>query len=72
MDADGKNLKRLTEDSTEYGHAIISPDNHFITFEGLLAGQKRLFIMKLDGSEKRQVTTNEDYSTIMPDFIYIK
>ncbi len=72
MEPDGENLKRLTEDSTEYGHAIISPDNQFIVFEGLLGTQKHVFLMNLDGSEERQVTAGEDYSSIMPDFIYIK
>lgn len=72
MEPDGGNLKRLTEDWTEHGHAIISPDNQFIVFEILLGTQKHIFMMNLDGSEKRQVTTGENYSSIMPDFIYIK
>ncbi|MFA5015183.1 MAG: DUF5050 domain-containing protein [Actinomycetota bacterium] len=72
MEPDGENLKRLTEDSTEHGHAIISPDNQFIVFEVLFGTRKQIFIMNLDGSEKRQVIAGEDYSAIMPDFIYIK
>ena len=71
MDSDGQNLKKLTSGSKEYGHAIMSPDDQHIVFEGLSEGQKQLFIMNIDGSEKIQITQNEGFSTYMPDFIYV-
>ncbi|GAI81144.1 unnamed protein product, partial [marine sediment metagenome] len=38
------------------GHPDISPDNAYITYEGLVNGQNEIFIMNIDGSNKIQLT----------------
>ncbi len=69
---DGKNLKKLTNNGSLDGHALISPDNQHIVYESDQKGKKQLFLMNFDGSDNKQLTFNTNYSSYMPDFIFIK
>jgi TolB protein len=59
MDADGSNLRRLTDDPAEDSDPAVSPDGRRIAFASLRDGDYDIIVMNLDGSEQRAVTDNE-------------
>ncbi len=69
MDGNGENIIKLTAPETGGSHPDISPDNAYITFEGEVAGQTEIFIMKLDGSGLTRLTNiaGDDWD---PSFMY--
>ena len=54
-DADGKNLKQLTNGVGDYD-PIFSPDGKSIVFSSLEDGQNQLWIMDSDGGNRRKLT----------------
>ncbi len=59
MDADGSNLRRLTDDPAEDSDPAVSPDGRRVAFVSTRDGDYDIFVMDLDGSEQRAVTDNE-------------
>jgi TolB protein len=58
MDADGSNVRQLTNNTAYDGNPRWSPDGTLIAFHSDLAvsGQWQVYVMAADGSERRQVT----------------
>ena len=50
MDADGKNVRRLTYDGTYNTHPAWSPDGRWIAYESRLQGQFDIWLIDPDGS----------------------
>ena len=59
MDADGSNLRRLTDDPAEDSDPAVSPDGRRIAFVSRRDGDYDIFVMDVDGSGQRAVTDNE-------------
>jgi len=71
MDSHGENIKRLTESPGTDGHPNISPDIKYIVYQSAIdENDTEIFIMEIDGSNKRQITDLEGCYAIMPDFMY--
>lgn len=60
-DADGKNIKRLTNNRWYDAEATISPDGKWIVFGRQIDGNADLWRMKPDGTEQTQLTFTEDW-----------
>jgi Tol biopolymer transport system component len=64
MDADGHNVKRLTNDSTWDGDPGWSPDGTKIAFLSLRDGDYEIYLMNADGSDLKRLTDQRlDYYT---------
>jgi TolB protein len=59
MNADGTNLKRLTENSTQDHYASWSPDGEKIIFISDRSGTDEIFIMNKDGSKLQKIQIRE-------------
>jgi Tol biopolymer transport system component len=71
MDGHGENITRLTDSEQEEGHPSISPDIKYIVYQSSIGKDDiEIFIMDIDGSNKRQLTNHEGYRAGMPDFLY--
>ena len=72
MDADGSNVRQLTEgEFSDYG-PIVSPDGAWIYFESWRTGNPRLWKVPIDGGDAVQVTqvpfnVSADGSGFLPD-----
>ena len=62
MDADGGNLLRLTEHEERDQRAVWSPDGQEIAFESQRDGDKSIWLMDADGSNKRRVVEGREPS----------
>jgi Tol biopolymer transport system component len=60
-DADGKNLKRLTDNHGYDAEGAVSPDGRRIVFTSLREGDLDLYVMNADGSEVRRLTDRFGY-----------
>ena len=56
MDADGKNRRPLTNESSENYSPTVSPDGNYIVFVSHRSGKKNLWRMKIDGTEVHKLT----------------
>jgi serine/threonine protein kinase/Tol biopolymer transport system component len=68
-DADGKNARQLTTESTDDYSPVVSPDGKYIVFGSLRSGTARIWKMDLDGKNKIQLTeedpTSGDYNPVI-------
>lgn len=67
MDIDGRNQRRLTNNSGRDASPTWSPDGEWIAFESARNGNYDLFIMRPDGSDVRQLTSGPD-NDFFPSF----
>jgi TolB protein len=58
MDADGRNLVRLTDSPGNDWFPEWSPDGRHIVFASSRDGDEELFVMAEDGTDLRQLTFN--------------
>jgi len=56
MDADGRNQRRLTENSAEDVEPVWSPDGTRIAFDSTRDGNAEIYVMGSDGSGQRRLT----------------
>jgi len=64
-DADGTNLRRLTRDSaTVASPSFVGPAGDQIVFESSKTGKAQIYVMKLDGTGRRQLTTGDNPNTV--------
>ncbi len=61
VDADGKNLKRLTNYNTYTAEGGLSPDGKRIVFTSLKGGDLDIYTMNVDGSDVKQLTHQLGY-----------
>lgn len=59
MDADGKNLQRVTRDSGTDIDPVWSPDGQWLAFASDRDGDFEIYIVQVDGSGLRQLTEND-------------
>lgn len=64
MDADGANLRRLTDDAAGNFDPAVSPDGRWIAFVSSRDGDAEVYVMPADGSSPRRVTAfhRDDWS----------
>ncbi len=64
MNADGTEVRQLTDNDSGDGGPAWSPDGTRIAFNGTRDGDSEIFVMNADGTEVRQVTghDSDDYS----------
>ena len=71
MDADGANVRQLTHDSaTVRAPSFVGPTGDQIVFESSKSGKAQIYVMKLDGTGRRQLTTGDNPNTgpsVSPD-----
>ena len=60
-DADGKNVKQLTDSPVYDAEATVSPTGDRIVFTSLRDGDIELYSMKLDGSDVKRLTNRPGY-----------
>jgi len=58
MNADGSEVRQLTDNYTSDMFPVWSPDGESIAFERYLDDDHEIFVMNADGSEERQLTNN--------------
>lgn len=58
MNADGSNVRRLTNNTAEEFRPAWSPDGREIVFNSNRDGDHEVFVMNADGTNVRQLTTN--------------
>lgn len=70
MDSDGRNQRRLTNNSAQDDEPDLSPDGGWIVYESYEAGNYMLYLMRADGSGRRALVSGRqpDWS---PDGRYI-
>lgn len=56
MDADGKNVRQITNDTFNNNFIDWSPDNKKIAFVSDRTGNEEIFVMNADGSQQQQLT----------------
>jgi uncharacterized protein YjdB len=70
-DADGASVRRLTHDSaTVASPSFVGPAGDQIAFESSKTGKAQIYVMKLDGTGRRQLTTGDSPNTdpgVSPD-----
>jgi len=70
-DADGANARRLTHDSAQVrAPAFVGPNGDQIVFESSKGGKAQIYVMKLDGTGRRQLTASDNPNTdpsVSPD-----
>lgn len=74
MDADGMNVRRLTQTPGTDTLPLWSPDGQMIAFESTREGPRGIFVMDADGQNQRRVTQPADGAWSMvwsPDSQYI-
>ncbi len=59
MDADGKNVKRLTNDDFEDAYPSFSPDGKKIMYQSLQPKKIKIILMNLDGSDSQPLFPDE-------------
>lgn len=62
MDADGSNHQRLTEHAERDQRAVWSPDGKTIAFESQRDGDKSIWLMDVDGGNKRKLVEGREPS----------
>ena len=60
-DADGSNLRRLTDYGTYTAEGTLSPDGRTIVFTSLKDGDLDIYTMNVDGTNVRRLTTTPGY-----------
>ena len=60
-DADGRNIRRLTDHDGYDAEAAVSPDGHRIVFTSLRNGDLDLYLMDADGMNVRRLTEQPGY-----------
>ena len=68
MDADGSNVRRLTDNETEDAFPVLSPDGTRIAFARSVRGQFDLFVMDADGSDVRRVMGAPNSDEVLPSW----
>jgi TolB protein len=56
MDSDGRNLKRLTEESGNNEDPCWSPDGRYIAFSSSRTGDSQIYIMNSNGGNQKRIT----------------
>lgn len=69
MNADGSELKPLTDAADDAGVPMVSPDGRYIIFFSMRSKTRQIWRMELDGSSQKQMTegTGVGYFSITPD-----
>ena len=62
MNADGTEVRQLTDNDSEEGFPSWSPDGKQIAFVSYRDGEFEIFVMNADGTEERQLTDNDSDS----------
>jgi TolB protein len=57
INSDGTGLAQLTRDPATDGHPTVSPDAQWIAFESNRSGKYQIYVMRLDGSDLKQITS---------------
>lgn len=68
MDADGTDVRRLTDNGTEDAYPALSPDGTQIAFAKSVRGQFDLFVMNADGTESRRVMRAGNSDEVLPSW----
>lgn len=68
MDADGADVRRLTENGTEDAYPVLSPDGTMIAFARSVRGQFDLFVMNADGTDVRRVMGSPNSDEVLPSW----
>ncbi len=73
-DADGKNLRQLTDDKRQVGAVRFSPDGTQIVYHARDSENKEIYVASIEGGEPRRLTTdtaNDTYPSWSADGKYI-
>ena len=68
MNADGSNVRQLTNDKFENDMPVWSPDGKRIAYVSNKTGHKEIYVMNVDGKQKHQLTNTSADST-SPDWV---
>jgi Tol biopolymer transport system component len=68
MDADGSNIRQLTNDEFQSVDPVWSPDGEFIAFTSDRQGIDAIYTMRPDGSNIRRLSSPNADSSITPDW----
>jgi Tol biopolymer transport system component len=69
MDAEGKDIVRLTDDADREEYPKVSPDKSGVAFISDRSGKRELWVMALSGGEPRQLTRSAEGLEVMePDW----
>lgn len=68
-DLDGSNRRRLTDNEYYEAEVSISPDGQWITFGRQIDGNMDIWLMRVDGTDERQVTRSKDWQEGAPFFL---
>lgn len=60
-DADGKNIKRITNNSRYDAEATVSPKGDKIVFTSMRDGDPELYVMDIDGQNQKRLTFEKGY-----------
>ena len=63
MDADGKDLTRLTTNDAIDNQPVWSPNGRRIAFVSYLDGDAEIFVMDADGANQTRITNNDAEDT---------
>lgn len=68
-DVDGKNIKRLTNNTYYEAEVSVSPNGEWIVFGRMIDGKMDLWRMKADGTDEKQITFTDDWQEGAPFYL---
>ena len=66
-----KEVTRLTNDTLLYEEICVSPDGEWIAYHGKTGGEDHIFLMDINGANKRQLTSARAYHG-EPEWVLLK